>query len=190
MGDITSLLNRWSSGDAEAVNELMPIVYQEMKVLAGSLLRFERHNKTLQCTALVHEAYVRLVDQNRIQWTGRAHFFGAAATTMRRILVEHARQRLAVKRGSGVRNEPLDAAITVAVAPDLDLLAVDLALNELSSFDPARARIVELRYFGGLTVEETAEVLGISAASVNRDWSAARAWLYHRLKSDSTGPAS
>jgi RNA polymerase sigma factor (TIGR02999 family) len=181
MGDITSLLNRWTSGDSEAINELMPAVYREMKRLANHVLRSERPNNTLQCTALVHEAYVRLVDQNRIQWKGRAHFFGAAANAMRRILVDHARQRQAVKRGAGARKESLDDVLAIAVAPDLDLLAVDLALHELSLFDSERARIVELRYFGGLTIEEAAEVLGVSVATVNRDWTVARAWLYQRL---------
>jgi len=182
MGDITSLLNRWSDGDADAINELIPVVYREMKLLANHLLRFERHNNTFQCTALVHEAYVRLVDQTRINWKGRSHFFGAAANAMRRILVDHARQRLAAKRGAGVRPQSLEESLTIAIAPDLDLLAVDLALNQLSSFDFERARIVELRYFGGLTIEETAEVLGTSVATVNRDWNVARAWLYQRLK--------
>ena len=182
MSDITSLLNRWSDGDAAAINELMPAVYREMKSLASHLLRSEHPNNTLQCTALVHEAYVRLVDQTRIKWKGRAHFFGAAANTMRRILVDHARQRLAAKRGAGARPEALDESLTIAVAPDLDLLAVDLALDELSSFDSERARIIELRYFGGLTIEETADVLGTSVATVNRDWTVARAWLYQRLK--------
>ena len=190
MSDVTTLLNRWSDGDMEAVNDLIPVVYGEMKSIAGRLLRSERHNNTLQCTALVHEAYVRLVDQSRVSWNGRAHFFGAAANAMRRILVDHARRRLATKRGAGEHSESLDDCLTIAVAPDFDLLAVDLALDQLAAFDSERARIVELRYFGGLTIEETAEVLGASVATVNRDWNVARAWLYQHLKGKELGSAT
>jgi len=178
---ITALLNRWSSGDAQAFEELMPLVYDELKRTARRALQSEHHARTLDTTALVHEAYLRLVDQTRIQWQGRAHFFGAASVAMRRILVEHARRRLAEKRGKGVENEPLDRAASVALEPDLDVIQLNDALVELETSDPESARVVELRYFGGLSIEETAEALGTSPSSVTRLWSFARAWLYRRL---------
>jgi len=180
--DITELLNRWSAGDGAAFQDLAPLVYAELKSLAQRSLVNERHAPTLNCTALVHEAYLRLVDQTRMQWSGRGHFFGAAAQVMRRILVDHARQRLAVKRGSGVENEELEKAVAVALEPDLDVIALHEALEELAADDPESARVVELRCFGGLSIEETAEVLETSASSVTRMWSFARAWLYRRLK--------
>lgn len=182
MGEITELLNRWSAGDASAFDDLIPVVYGDLKQHAARFLAGERFAATFDCTALVHEAYLRLVDQNRIQWSGRAHFFGAAAQAMRRILVDHARQRLAVKRGEGARHASLDAALTLVQEPDWDVLALDDALGELSQFDPASARVVELRYFGGLSLEETASVLGVSVSSITRDWAFARAWLYRRIK--------
>ena len=152
-----------------------------MKSIAGRLMREERQGHTLESTALVHEAYLRLVDQGRMQWNGRGHFFGAAANAMRRILVDHARQRLAAKRGGGAAREEIDAAIRVALEPDLDVVAIDEALRALEAFDPHRARVVELRYFGGLSIEETAELLGVSPSAVNRDWTVARAWLFRQL---------
>ena len=159
----------------------MPVVYGELKHVAQHALRNERHALTLNCTALVHEAYLRLVDQNRMQWSGRAHFFGAAAQVMRRVLVEHARHRLAKKRGGGAAHEPLDKIVAVALEPDLDVLALNDALSELSAADPESAQVVELRCFGGLSIEETAEVMNTSASSITRTWSFARAWLYRRL---------
>jgi len=182
MGDVTELLRRWSAGDRAAFEEMVPLVYDDLKRVAGRNLRNERHSPTLNCTALVHEAYLRLVSQDRTEWTGRRHFFAAAAGVMRRILVEHARQRLAAKRGSGAPHEPLDRAVSVALEPDLDVLAIDEALTELARGDPLSAQVVELRCFGGLSIEETADVIGASPSSVTRTWSFARAWLYRRLR--------
>lgn len=181
MPDITDLLNRWSTGDRKAFDDLAPLVYQELKSLAQRALLNERYALTLNCTALVHEAYIRLVDQSRMAWSGRAHFFGAAAQTMRRILVEHARQRLSRKRGAGAAHEELDKAVAVALEPDLDVIALHEALEELAAEDPESARVIELRCFGGLSIEEAAEVLETSPSSVTRTWSFARAWLYRRL---------
>jgi RNA polymerase sigma factor (TIGR02999 family) len=182
VGDITDLLNRWSAGDRDAFEEMVPLVYSELKRVAQRRLRNERHSPTLNCTALVHEAYLRLVNQDRMEWGGRQHFFGAAASVMRRILVEHARQRLSEKRGAGAPHESLDKVVAVALEPDLDVLAMDEALAELTQSDPISARVVELRCFGGLSVDEAAEVLNTSRSSVNRTWSFARAWLYRRLR--------
>ena len=179
--DITELLNRWSAGDTLAFDELMPVVYNDLKRSAHRALLNEHHVRTLDTTALVHEAYLRLVDQTRMQWQGRGHFFGAAAVAMRRILVEHARHRLAEKRGKGVEHEPLDRVASVALEPDLDVIQLNDALEDLASSDPESARVVELRYFGGLSVEETAEAMDASPSTVTRLWSFARAWLYRRL---------
>ena len=184
MPDITDLLNRWSAGDQKAFDEMVPLVYGDLKHVAQRTLQNEHRARTLDCTALVHEAYLRLVNQNRMQWNGRAHFFGAAAQAMRRILVEHARYRLAQKRGSGAHHEPLDKAVTVALEPDLDVIDLDDALNALTAADPETARVVELRCFGGLSIEETAEVMSTSPSSVTRLWSFGRAWLYRRLNDD------
>ena len=181
MSSVTDLLARWSSGDQEAFAELVPLVYNELRQLARHHLSHERPGGTLQATALVHEAYLRLVDQDRTGWNGRAHFFGAAAQVMRRVLVDRARERNAQKRGDGVILEPLHAAQEAASEPSWDVLALEDALNDLAKIDPDRVRIVELRYFGGLTVRETAEVMGISEPTVKRDWALARAWLFRRL---------
>ncbi len=181
MPDITELLNQWSGGNRKAFDELAPLVYSELKSLAQRALLNERSAPTLNCTALVHEAYLRLVQHDRIQWSGRAHFFGAAAQVMRRVLVDHARQRLARKRGAGAKLEDLDKVVAVALQPDLDVIALHDALELLAAEDPESARVVELRCFGGLSIEETAEVLGSSPSSVTRTWSFARAWLYRRL---------
>ena len=184
MADITDLLNRWSAGEQGAFDEMIPLVYGDLKHVAQRTLRNENHAPTLDCTALVHEAYLRLVDQTRMQWSGRAHFFGAAAQAMRRILVEHARHRLAQKRGAGGVHEPLNKVVAVALEPDLDVIALNDALEELMSADPESARVVELRCFGGLSIDETAEVMDTSPSSVTRLWSFARAWLYRRLSND------
>jgi len=160
----------------------VPIVYGELKGVAQSALRREQHVRTLDCTALVHEAYLRLVDQTRMQWNGRAHFFGAAAQIMRRVLVEQARRRLADKRGGGALHQSIDDSLAVAIEPDFNVLALNEALEELAQGDPDSARVVELRCFGGLSLEETADVLEISPSSVTRMWSFARAWLYRRLE--------
>ncbi|HBY63162.1 MAG TPA: RNA polymerase subunit sigma-70 [Solibacterales bacterium] len=178
---LTLLLSRWSEGDAGAFDQIVPLVYDELRRLARLLLRTERAGHTLGCTALVHEAYLRLVDQTQSDWNSRAHFFGAAARAMRRVLVDHARARNALKRGEGAVPEDI-GLIALAVEPDLDVLALDCALDEFAGFDPERARVVELRFFGGLSIEETAAIMGSSPATVKRDWAAARAWLYQKMK--------
>lgn len=177
---LTVLLSNWAAGDQSAFEQLMPLVYDQMRLLARQLLLKERSGHTLSSTALVHEAYLKLIDQTRTSWSGRAHFFGAASTTMRRILVDHARSRNSLKRGEGRVADDIDR-VTIAVDPKLDILELDRALNELAAFDPARAHIVELRYFGGLSIEETAAILDCSPATVKRDWTIARAWLYRQL---------
>ena len=182
---VTALLQQWSRGDHDALEKLTPLVYEELRGIAAGYMRDERPGHTLQATALVHEAYVRLIGQKRVSWQNRAHFYGIAAQLMRRILIDHARRRQAAKRGVGgpVR---LTAGVDVAGAPeqDFDLLAIDGALSRLEQLDAAQARIVELRFFGGLTVEETAEVAGISTATVKREWRTARAWLRHEVGLD------
>jgi RNA polymerase sigma factor (TIGR02999 family) len=172
--DVTRLLKAWSGGDQQALNELMPALYAEIRKLAASYLRRERPDHTLQATALVNEAYMRLVDQRAVQWQNRAHFFGIAAQIMRRILVDHARMENAEKRGSGKSPIVLDEAIEVAADQQLDFVAVDDALKALADLDPRQARIVELRFFGGLSIEETAEVTQLSPATIKREWAAAR----------------
>lgn len=199
-GRITRLLAAWSGGDAQALDELMPLVYGELRRLAQSHLRRERPGHTLQRTVLVHEAFLRLVDQKDVQWQGRAHFLGLASKLMRRILVDHARARLAAKRGDGAHHVSFDdaigtpvpegdgdidadpAALLVAAGqPGIDLVALDDALSRLEAMDPQQGKVVELRFFGGLTLEETAQALGISPATVKRDWAVARAWLHREL---------
>jgi RNA polymerase sigma factor (TIGR02999 family) len=177
---VTALLRAWRGGDEEAWGQLVPLVYDELRRVARRQLRRERGEHTLQPTALVHEAFLRLVDQ-KVTWQNRAHFFGVAAQLMRRILVDHARQRHAAKRGGGAALVALDSANALAPEREVDLLALDGVLEQLTSLDPQQGRIVELRFFGGLTVEETAEALGISPATVKRDWSLAKAWLYRAL---------
>jgi RNA polymerase sigma factor (TIGR02999 family) len=167
--------------DREALDKLMPAVYDELRRQAERYLRRERAGHTLQTTALIHEAYVRLVDQRNVQWQNRAHFFGIAAQMMRRILVDHARGKRRAKRGgSDVKISLADATILVK-EQDLDVVALDEALTRLAEIDEQQSRVVELRFFSGLTVEETAEVMGISPATVKRDWSMAKAWLYREL---------
>lgn len=180
-GDVTLLLLEWNRGDAEAREKLIPLVYRELRRLAGSSLRGERGDHTLQPTALVHEAYLKLVDQRRVRWRNRAHFFAVASALMRRILVDHARRRNAQKRGAGVARVSADENAAVPWAHDVDVLDLDQALTELSGLDPDQGRVVELRFFGGLSIEETAEATGRSKATVNRDWSMAKAWLHQRL---------
>ena len=181
---ITELLIKWRRGDQAALDELLPQVYGELRRLAGHYLRRERPDHTLQPTALVHEAYLRLVDETGIDWQNRAHFFGIAAVRMRHILVEHARGRQAAKRGGpggGEYRLSLSKADRLAEKRDVNLLALDDALQRLERLDTQKVRVVELRYFGGLTIEETAEVLQVSPATVKRDWSMARAWLRSEL---------
>ena len=175
----TVLLLRWKSGDRDAVDELLPLVYDELRRLANAYLHRERGGHTLQSTALVHEAYLRLIDQS-VDWQSRSHFFGIAAQMMRRILVDHARARNAAKRGAGLK-VTLDERMAVADARDLDVIALDSALARLSAQDEGQAKIVEMRFFAGLSIEETAEALGISPATVKRDWTMAKAWLMREL---------
>jgi RNA polymerase sigma factor (TIGR02999 family) len=179
--DVTRLLGEWQNGDQTALDRLMPLVYHELRRIAARYLYSERKGHTLQTTALVHEAYLRLVDESHIQWQGRAHFFGVAATLIRNILVDHARTHKALKRGGGASKLSLEEAFAIPAENDADILAVDDALRELSKIDEQQARIVELRFFAGLTIEETAEVLGISASTVKRDWLLAKAWIYRAL---------
>ena len=180
-GDVTQLLAQWRNGDRGSLDRLMPLVYHELRLIASRFLRHERPGHTLQSTALVHEAFLRLVDQTRTNWQSRAHFFGVAANIIRNILVDHARGRQAAKRGGPMPALSLDEAIAFPQNRDLELIAVDDALLNLSSFDPQQSRIVELRFFAGLTIEETAEVLDVSASTVKRDWILAKAWIYHTL---------
>lgn len=179
--DVTQLLHHWQSGDAEAMNQLMPLVYDELRKIAAAYLRREGSAQTLQTVDLVNEAYLRLIDQTRVNWQSRAHFYGIAAQMMRRILVDHARKKHTAKRGSGEANVTLDDAHHVSARQDLDLLALDEALQTLAQFDPRQSRIVELRYFAGLELEEVAAVLALSVSTVKRDWNLAKAWLYHQL---------
>jgi RNA polymerase sigma factor (TIGR02999 family) len=181
---ITQLLIKWRNGDHAALDELLPLVYGELRRLAGYYLRQERPHHTLQPTALVHEAYLRLVGEKGIDWQNRAHFFGVAAVRMRHILVEHARSRRAAKRGGGEYRLSLSEADRLEEKCDVNLLALDDALQRLEALDPQKSRIVELRYFGGLTIEETAEALNVSPATVKRDWSMARAWLRSEISNE------
>jgi RNA polymerase sigma factor (TIGR02999 family) len=181
---ITRLLKDWSAGNSTALEELMPIIYDELRSLAAHYLRRERIDHTLQPTALVHEAYFRLVDQQAVQWQNRAHFFGVAAQMMRRILIDHAKSHGRAKRGGGRQKVDLDQAVALTAEQAGELLALDEALATLGQFDARKGKIVELRYFGGLSVEETAEVLGISPNTVMRDWAMAKAWLYNQIKGE------
>jgi RNA polymerase sigma factor (TIGR02999 family) len=180
-GDVTELLVAWGEGNREALDRLMVLVYDALRRLAHRELRRERPGGTIGTTALVHEAYLRLVDQSRARLESRAHFFSLAARMMRRVLVDEARKRQAAKRGSGVPPLPLSEVPEPSVAPEGGLVALDQALTRLEAFDEHLSRVVELRYFGGLTFEETAEVLGISTTSAWRDWNTARAWLHDAL---------
>ena len=179
--DVTQLLVHWGKGDKQALDRLMPLVYDELHRMASRYLRRERQGHTLQTTALINETYLRIVDQDRVNWQNRAHFFGVAAQMMRRILVDHARSHLYAKRGGGAQKLTLDEAIATPQERDLDLVALDDALTALAEIDPQQSRIIELRFFGGLTIEETAEVLNISPATVKRDWNMAKAWLYGEI---------
>lgn len=179
--DVTELLRAWSNGDAGAFDRLIPIVYKELRGRAAAALRRERRGDTLEPTALVHEAYLRLIDQRRIVWQNRAQFFGVAAEMMRRILVDRVRARRSAKRGGGWSRVTLDPAMAVSPPLDVDVLDFDAALSRLATFDARKSRILELRFFGGLTLAETAEVIGVSPATVERDWQVARAWLYDAL---------
>lgn len=180
---ITQLLVDWSNGDQKALDKLMPLVYSELRRQAGNYLRREGPGHTLQPTALVNEAYLKLIDQKNAKWQNRAQFFGVAAQLMRRILVDHARQHQAAKRGgSDQQRLSITSAEKLVRQPEIDLLALHEALEELKALDTQQERIVELRFFGGLSIEETAEVLGIGHATVERDWKMARAWLRRKLE--------
>ena len=178
--EVSRLLRAWSDGDQNALAGLTPIVYAELRRLAHRYMRRERPGHSLQTTALVNEAYMRLVDYKRMQWQDRAHFFAVSAQLMRRILVEHAR-RHNLKRGAGVPHVSLEEAAMVGCGRAADLVALDHAMNDLARLDPRKVQVVEMRFFGGLSVEETAEVLKISPATVGRDWMAAKVWLYGAL---------
>ena len=183
-GNVTDLLHRWQSGDTRALEELTPLVYRELHRIARRHLAREDPGHTLQATALVHEAFLKLVDQHRVEWQSRAHFFNLAATLMRRILVDHARASDRLKRGAGVTKVSLGDVSPASEPGPLDLadiLMLDRALDELKALDARQSHIVELRFFGGLTVEEAAEALDLSAGTVKREWALARAWLYQRL---------
>jgi len=179
-GEVTTLLRKWSDGDQVALHQLTPLVYRELRRLARRYMRGERAGITLQTTALVNEAYLRLVDLKRMRFNDRAHFLAVSAQLMRRILVDHARRRN-LKRGAGVEHISLDEVATVGTGRDAGLVMLDDAMLALARFDPRKAHVIELRFFGGLSVEETAEVLKISPITVMRDWSTARAWLYREL---------
>lgn len=179
--DVTQLLVDWGKGNSGALEQLTPLVYSELRRLAASYLRRERSDHTLQSTALVHEAYLRLIDQNSVNWQSRAHFFGIAARMIRRILVDHARSHQAQKRGGAAEKLALDEALAVPGQGDTDLVRLDEALKTLAEMDPQQARVIELRFFTGLSIDETAEALGISPATVKRDWVTAKAWLFREL---------
>ena len=187
MGDensaVTILLRRWQGGEEQALEELTPMVYQELRRIAGGFLRRERSDHTLQPTALLHEAYLKLAGQNATSWKDRAHFFGVAAHLMRMILVDHARSKAAGKRGGGLKAVTLNETLSASTERPADLVALDDALRELEEFDPRKAKVIELRYFGGLTIEEAAEVLGISTSTLVRDQRLAEAWIQRQMMS-------
>ena len=178
---VTALLVRWRGGDREALDALIPLVYSELQRIARHYLHNERPGHTLQSTALVHEAYVRMIVQDVPQWQNRAHFFAVAAQLMRQILVDHARGYRAAKRGGGACKLALDEAEERPLPVDVDIVALDDALKTLAEMDPQQSRVVELKFFGGLSIDDTAEVLGISSSTVKRDWITARAWLFREL---------
>ncbi len=179
--DVTTLLRRWTAGDKSAIDQLAPLIYAELRKLAHRQLRRERRNRTLQSTALVHEAWLRLVDQKQAHWRDRAHFFAVSGQMMRRILVDHARAQHAEKRGGGASVLALDETMDMPAQRSLEMIALDDALNELARLDARQSQVIELRFFAGLSIDETAEALGVSKATVNRDWVTGRAWLLREL---------
>ena len=179
--NVTLLLRAWGSGDKEALDRLAPLVYLELRRIAGRMMAAERPNHTLQATALVNEAYVRLVDARQASWQDRAHFFALCARAMREILIDHARARRSEKRGGAEVAAQLDEALAAAPSPEANLLELDDALKRLAEIDPRKSQVVELRFFGGLSLEETAEALKVSTKTVQRDWDMARGWLYREL---------
>jgi RNA polymerase sigma factor (TIGR02999 family) len=178
---VTALLLDWSNGDQGALERLMPLVYEELRQIARRHLSRENPDHTLQSTALVHEAYLRLVDQKRVQWQNRAHFFAVAAQQVRRVLLDHARRRRAGKRGGAATVLTLEEGLVAERQRNIDVVALDEALIALAELDPQQSRVVELRFFAGLTIAETAEAMGISGMTVQRDWITAKAWLFDRL---------
>jgi RNA polymerase sigma-70 factor (ECF subfamily) len=180
--NVTQLLLDWSGGDEQALATLMPVVYDHLRRQAARYLRRERQGHTLQTTALIHEAYLRLIDQDHVQWQNRAHFFAIASQLMRRILVDHARSHQAAKRGGLAVKLPLEDAMVASGDRDIDLVVLDEALTRLAALDARQSRIVELRFFSGLSVEETAEVVGVSVGTVKNDWSMAKAWLRREMR--------
>ncbi len=180
--DVTVLLREWRSGDKHALDKLMPLVYDEMRRIAHRYMQNEREGHTLQTTALINEAYVRLVGRQKIEWQNRAHFYAVTAQVMRQVLIDHARRLHMAKRGGSAQRVTLDEAVTMSVERAEELLALDEALVELARLDPRKGRVVELRYFGGLSMEDSADVLGISLMTVRRDWRAAKAWLFQRMR--------
>lgn len=190
---VTLLLRRWQEGDREALDRLIPLVYEELRVIAGRYMAQEWRKGTLQATGLVNEAYLKLVDQRDVDWQNRAHFFAISAQVMRRILLDDARRRLRSKRGGDATMVPIDDRAVGVPNGDrdpVDVIAMDRALQDLERLDPDQAKVVELRFFGGLTVEETAAVLGISPATVKREWAVAKAWLYRALSTGAEPPRS
>ena len=187
--EITRLLLAWSEGDKQALDRLVPLVYDELRRLAKNYMRKERAGQTLQTTALIHEAYLRLIDADRVQWRNRAHFFGIAACLMRQILVARARERGCQKRGGGAERVSLDESMVIDERLNEDLVALDEALGELSQFDARMAQVVEMRFFGGLTEEEIAAALDVSTKTVRRDWRLARSWLRRKLSWEQTDEA-
>ena len=179
--EVTQLLIEWSNGDKAALDKLMPLIYAELRRMAHRYMSRERPGHTMQTTALVNEAYLRLVNHEAVHWQNRAHFFAIAAQVMRHILVDHARSHAYAKRGGGTQTISLDEAMVVSQERAAEVVALDEVLKELAEIDPQQSRIVELRFFGGLTIEETAVVIGLSPATIKREWSTARAWLYHEL---------
>jgi RNA polymerase sigma-70 factor, ECF subfamily len=180
--EVTQMLEAISAGDEAAPEQLLSLVYGELRRLAHGYMKNERSDHTLQATALVHEAYIQLVDWKNVSWQNRSHFFAAAAQMMRKILVDHARKKNALKRGGGLRTIILDDAVRFPNQSNVDLVLLDAALNELAAFDLEQSKIVELRFFGGLTIEETAHALGVSDSTVKRDWQIAKAWLFKRMR--------
>ena len=187
--EVTELLVAWSDGDRAALDALMPVVYDELRRLARNHLSRERSDHTLQTTALVHEAYLRLIDQRSVNWQNRAQFFGIAAQMMRRILINHAKDRHAQKRQGYAAKVSLDEAVSFFEKREVDLMALDEALNGLAALDPQQAQIVELRFFGGLTIDEVSEVLSISPATTKREWDSAKLWLRRQLNSGGNSPS-
>ncbi len=180
-GKVTELLLELSGGNRAVVDELIPFLYRELKRIAAAQLRNERPGHTLQVTALVHEAYLKLVDQSQVHWQNRAHFFGVAAQVMRRILLDYAKGRARGKRGGDLRRTSFDEALTVSYDRAYELVEIDEALQRLEALDQRQAKVVEMRFFGGLSVEETAEALGVSEPTVKREWAMARAWLHREI---------